>query len=137
DLMAYRMRTEAGKADPASTLAWVDPEGTLTQQALSDDMWQPVRFWRSPETLITYPVEWELHLPSSKGSAKESYRVVPLFDGQEMIGRISGVTYWEGACEIRDASNQVVGEAYMELAGYDGHRLSEALNAEARLPEAE
>ena len=28
-----------------------------------------------------------------------------------MIGRISGVTYWEGACEIRDASNQVVGEA--------------------------
>jgi hypothetical protein len=53
-----------------------------------------------------------------------------------MIGRISGVTYWEGACEIRDASNQVVGAAYMELAGYDGHRLSDALNAEARLPEA-
>ena len=74
-----------------------------------------------------------LHLPRARDQQKESYRVVPLFDGQEMIGRISEVTYWEGACEIRDASNQVVGEAYMELAGYDGHRLSEALNAESSI----
>ena len=28
--------------------------------------------------------------------------------------------YWEGACEVLDAQGQIIGKAYLELAGYGG-----------------
>ena len=37
---------------------------------------------------------------------------------QEMVGKIGGVSYWEGACEALDEEGRVIGEAYMELTGY-------------------
>jgi predicted secreted hydrolase len=128
DVMAYRMRTLDGEADPASTLAWVDPEGQLSQQPLSDAMWQPLEYWKSPDTGITYPIKIALNLPLPHSPERGHFRVIPLYSAQEMKGRISGITYWEGACEVLNADNQVVGEAYMELAGYDGRKLTDTLN---------
>jgi predicted secreted hydrolase len=127
-VMAYRMRTLDGEADPASTLAWVDPEGQLSQQPLIDAMWQPLEYWKSPDTGITYPIKIALNLPLPHSPERGHFRVIPLYSAQEMKGRISGITYWEGACEVLNADNQVVGEAYMELAGYDGRKLTDTLN---------
>ncbi len=120
DLMAYRMRTTEGKADPFSTIAWVDESGNASHQRLKDDTWQVLRLWTSPETKNTYPVEVKLTLPDPNGDAAFHAHIVPLFDAQEMLGHISGIEYWEGACDVLDSSGNRIGEAYMELAGYGG-----------------
>ena len=49
---------------------------------------------------------------------KRTFQVVPLMDNQEMTGKLAGVPYWEGACEIVDDKGKIVGRAYLELAGY-------------------
>lgn len=120
DIMAYRMRTTEGKADPFSTVAWVDTDGKASHQRLHDDMWDVLRYWTSPETKNTYPVEVALSLPDPNGNATFLAHLVPLLDGQEMLGHISGIEYWEGACDVVDSKGNRIGEAYMELAGYGG-----------------
>jgi predicted secreted hydrolase len=120
DIMAYRMRTSDEKADPYSTVAWVDIKGNASHQPLQDDMWRVVRRWTSPETKNTYPIEIELSLPDQKENTVFRAHLVPLFDNQEMLGHISGIEYWEGACEVLDPEGNQIGEAYMELTGYGG-----------------
>jgi len=120
DIMAYRMRTTEEKADPYSTFAWVDIDGNASHQALQDDMWRVVRRWTSPETKNTYPVEIELSLPDHKSNNVFRAHLVPLSDDQEMLGLISGIEYWEGACDVIDLEGNQIGEAYMELTGYGG-----------------
>ena len=41
-----------------------------------------------------------------------------LMEAQEMTGKIGGVPYWEGACDVLDEKGNKVGVAYLELAGY-------------------
>ena len=48
-------------------------------------------------------------------------------DEQEVPGKIGGVPYWEGACDVQDDKGSVVGKAYLELSGYSGN-LKERLN---------
>jgi predicted secreted hydrolase len=120
DIMAYRMRTSNEKTDPYSTVAWVDVDGNPAHQPLQDDMWRVLRRWTSPETKNTYPVEIELTLPEPKGNLAFRAHLVPLCDNQEMLGHISGIEYWEGACDVVDPEGNRIGEAYMELTGYGG-----------------
>jgi predicted secreted hydrolase len=40
---------------------------------------------------------------------------------QEQGGEITGLPYWEGACDVLDAQGQVIGRAFLELAGYAGN----------------
>jgi predicted secreted hydrolase len=98
----------------------VDIKGNASHQPLQDDMWRVVRRWTSPETKNTYPVEIELSLPDQKENTVFRAHLVPLFDNQEMLGHISGIEYWEGACEVLDPEGNQIGEAYMELTGYGG-----------------
>ena len=46
---------------------------------------------------------------------------------QEIPGKIGGVPYWEGACEVANEKGQVIGTAYLELSGYSGN-LKKRLN---------
>ena len=40
-------------------------------------------------------------------------------EAQEMSGRAGDVSYWEGACDVRDEdSGELVGRAYLEMTGY-------------------
>ena len=43
----------------------------------------------------------------------------PRMDAQEMLGKVGTVNYWEGACEVFDASGRAIGKAFVELTGYD------------------
>ena len=118
DIMAYRMRTTGKKADPFSTFAWVDANGDASHQRLLDEMWKVKRLWTSPQTKNTYPVEVELNIPDPDSDNVFQAHIVPLYDGQEMLGHLSRIEYWEGACDVLDSKGTNIGEAYMELAGY-------------------
>jgi predicted secreted hydrolase len=40
-------------------------------------------------------------------------------EAQELTGGTGGVSYWEGACDVRDeASGEIIGRAYLEMTGY-------------------
>ena len=83
-------------------------------------MWKIKRLWTSPETKNTYPVEVELVIPDPDHEQPFLAHIVPLYDGQEILGHISSIEYWEGACDVLDSKGNTIGEAYMELAGYGG-----------------
>ena len=51
---------------------------------------------------------------------------LPKLKKQEIVGKIGGINYWEGACDVLNESGESIGQAYVELAGYDG-QLSDRL----------
>lgn len=74
------------------------------------------RHWLSPETMIDYPVAWNIEIPSISASLKFK----PAADNQEIqvFGFISAI--WEGAGTVsgRVGKQCVSGNARLELQGY-------------------
>jgi predicted secreted hydrolase len=119
EIMAYRMRRDDGSQDPFSTLAWVDTNSVVTHLPSADLKMETLRTWRSPVSGAVYPVSIRLqtHEPGSKRPI--AFTLEPLADDQELAGGGGNVTYWEGACRIRDEAGKEVGSAYLELTGYN------------------
>jgi len=45
----------------------------------------------------------------------------PAVADQKLAGTSTGVSYWEGAVDVRDASTQrMLGAGYVEMTGYAG-----------------
>ncbi len=118
EIMVYRLRDKAGKADPFSSLTWVDPRGGTRSVKAEGFTWQSGRHWKSPTTGGDYPVENTVTAVNPATGRKETYRLRPLQDSQELEGRVGGIPYWEGACEVLDAEGNSVGNAFVELTGY-------------------
>jgi predicted secreted hydrolase len=95
-LMAFQMRSKAGGIHYA-------PPGVS---------FSPVRFWKSPRTGVSYPVEMKIQ------SKNANLHLVPLMDDQELDARAStGTIYWEGAVRAFDGNSEI-GRGYLELTGY-------------------
>jgi len=95
-VMAFQMRSKAGGVHYA-------PPGVS---------FSPVRFWKSPRTGVSYPVEMKLRAKNLQ------LHLVPLMDDQELDARAStGTIYWEGAVRAFDRDNEI-GRGYLELTGY-------------------
>jgi thiol-disulfide isomerase/thioredoxin len=94
-LMAFRIRDRSG-----GTL-WAG--GSLRRSNCEivrlgprDVTLAPRRRWRSPHTGALYPVEQTLSVRLPEGTRR--FRLLPLFDDQELDGRASGLpVYWEDA----------------------------------------
>lgn len=115
EFMVYRMRRRDGSNDPAgTTLAQIKKDGSVEQIDASGFTWEPKRTWKSPVSGASYPIEARII------SHGEVFDLKPLFDAQELDGAISGLPYWEGACDVHDASGKTIGRAFLELAGYAG-----------------
>lgn len=70
------------------------------------------RTWRAPSG-AAYP------LPAHLEAWGEAWTLEPLVADQELRTRLGApITYWEGACRVRDGRGREVGEAYVELTGY-------------------
>lgn len=113
-LMAYRLRRADGSADPWSTLTEVGADGRILR---STRTWSftPEGTWTSPATKVRYPI------PLALEAWGERWRLEPLLADQELRTRRSnGITYWEGACRVKDRAGTEVGEGYLELTGYAG-----------------
>jgi predicted secreted hydrolase len=115
EIMVYRMRRADGSTDAASKLVTIARDGT--QRALKADAfsWKELASWQSPRSGAEYPVEVQVAFED------RSYRLRPLAKDQEQGGDITGLPYWEGACDVLDANGKVVGRAFLELAGYAGN----------------
>ncbi|MFA5907098.1 MAG: lipocalin family protein [Desulfobacula sp.] len=85
-------------------------------QIITEFYAEPLRFWYSPKTCISYPVEWEISIPSLDGKLI----FAPQRDDQEIP--FPGVTraIWEGSGQISGTMNDkpVEGTARLELYGY-------------------
>lgn len=119
EIMGYVLRTDEGKASDFSKLVWIAEDGGLTHVRHGAYEWRHEGSWTSPVTGATYPIS-PVILTTDPASGKErQLRLVPLMEDQEMVGAAGGVSYWEGACDVRDeVTGEVVGRAYLEMTGY-------------------
>jgi len=119
EIMGYVLRTKDGGISPYSKLVWIDQDGTLTHVQASDYEWRHEGGWKSPATGATYPISPLIVTRDPAGGVERRLRLLPLLENQEMTGGTGGVSYWEGACEVKDeASGEIVGRAYLEMTGY-------------------
>jgi predicted secreted hydrolase len=117
--MGYVLRTKDGGVSPYSKLVWIGLDGTLTHQPADAYEWRHEGRWKSPATGAVYPVSPLLGFTDPATGAKRRLRLVPLMDEQELTGGAGGVSYWEGACDVRDEdTGENVGRAYLEMTGY-------------------
>lgn len=121
DLMAFRLRREDGTDSRASAGTLVGADGAARSLGPDDFTITPEdapgSTWTSPASGATYPARWRLAVPS----AGLELEVVPLVSDCELrTTRSTGVAYWEGPVELRDAAGVVQGRGYAELTGYAG-----------------
>ncbi|MEO6875746.1 MAG: lipocalin-like domain-containing protein [Opitutaceae bacterium] len=115
EIMLYRLRTRDGDADPASALTWVGVDGDLQKQAFA---WHVLETWKSPHTGAVYPSRVMVTTTDPATGRAVHLTIESLAANQEIAGRLGGIPYWEGACQVKDATGRVVGSAYLELTGY-------------------
>jgi predicted secreted hydrolase len=120
EVKAYRLRQTDGGSDPWSAVYWIDAAGETESVYANQFTWEGVSEWTSPSTGLTYPTTVRITARHPVTGENEIYNLVPRMDAQEFVGNQGNNAYWEGACEVQDAAGQVVGRAYLELAGYGG-----------------
>ncbi|WP_343694781.1 polyprenyl synthetase family protein [Flavobacterium sp.] len=85
--------------------------------SVEDYTFEPVKHWTSARTFITYPVAWELEIPSFN----VSLFVEVDFPEQEFITTLSMPAFWEGS--IKAEGNfmgvKVTGVGYSERTGFN------------------
>jgi predicted secreted hydrolase len=113
ELMFYRLRQSDGTANRFSGGSLIERDGTVTRLRVDDVESEPLAYWTSPRTHVTYPLAWRISIPTH-GLALS---VQPYLENQE-IDR--SVRYWEGAVRVdgRAGAAQIDGQGYLELAGY-------------------
>ena len=115
--MVYGLRKKDGSKSSFSKGSYVDPAGELTNLKPDDFSIEVLDHWTSEKTNTPYPSKWKITIPS----IKKDFIVTPTLAEQELITTCTtGVTYWEGRCLVTDSqSGKQIGEAYVELTGYD------------------
>lgn len=111
EVMVYRMRRKDGSTDPASTFTWIEKDGRLNVRPFR---WNSLASWKSPHSGAEYPNKVRIE------SGADVFELRPLAQDQEQGGSITGLPYWEGACDVLNARGEVIGRAFLELAGYAG-----------------
>lgn len=114
-IMAYRMRRTDGSTDPASSLTLIDARSQLHPFSAAEFEWKALSRWQSPHSGAEYP-----NTVSIVFQGRELH-LRPVLQDQEQGGSITGLPYWEGACDVLDKAGQVQGRAFLELAGYAGN----------------
>ena len=111
-LTAFRQRDKTGNAlwDGGS---FRSANNDLYIFSRGEVIFKPTRFWKSPLTQTSYPVEWIVRTPA------DFYTVKAVIDNQELDSRQStGAIYWEGLSELTDSNGKRVGSGYLEMTGY-------------------
>ena len=120
DLMVFRLRRADGTIDPRSSGTLVAADGSFTRITFDEGFrLEPGRTWTSPVSGARYPVAWRLLLA---GSVVDLAVTAALNDQELHTEQSTGVTYWEGAIDVRGRVNgrDVKGRGYLEMTGYSG-----------------
>jgi predicted secreted hydrolase len=116
EIMFYALRRADGSHDTTSTLTWIDAAGRLSTSAYQ---WEPLTTWQSPHTGAVYPSRIRLTTTDPATGKPAIFIIAPFHPDQELGGKLGGVTYWEGACQLLSPEGAELGSAYLELTGYD------------------
>ena len=117
ELMLYLLRQKDGSVTPQSSGSLVEPDGRVRYLARSDFAIDHTATWKSPHTGGVSPSAWRVRVPA----AKIDLTIAPTVADQELAGTTTGVSYWEGAVDIRDAfARKLLGVGYVEMTGYAG-----------------
>jgi predicted secreted hydrolase len=116
ELMLYRLRQTDGTVTPQSSGSLIAPDGRVTYLPRSAFVVDATGTWTSPHTGGVYPSGWRVRVPS----ANVDLRLTPTVLDQELANTVGGVSYWEGAVDVTDASAHPLGVGYVELTGYAG-----------------
>ncbi len=114
-LTAFQLRRRGASA---STPLWDGgsfrpPGGSVYSFSPGETTFRPTRFWKSPLSQTSYPVEWIIRTPA------DFYTVKAVIDAQELDSRAStGAIYWEGLSNLFDSNGKHVGRGYLEMTGY-------------------
>jgi len=115
--MSYRLRMKDGSVAAESSGSLVDARGGVRFLARSGVVVDAVGTWTSPHTGAVYPSGWRVRVAAAGVDAM----LVPTVLDQELAGTAGGVSYWEGAVDVRDtATGRRLGVGYVELTGYAG-----------------
>jgi predicted secreted hydrolase len=119
ELMLYRIRRADGSADPYCSGTFIDQAAHATHLKKEDfSLIAGADTWKSPVTGATYPIHWQISVPSL-GLTLEA--TTPLVS-QELAGTSKSVPkYWEGAIRLqgRRGDLEIGGVGYLEMTGYD------------------
>lgn len=117
ELMIYQLRRQDGMMDPASGGTFVDGKGNARWFTAGEIQLEPVEWWTSEKTGTRYPVQWQVRIPA----IDLGFEARPLLLPQELTTEgTTGVTYWEGAIEVKGTHSgaPISGKGYLELTGY-------------------
>jgi predicted secreted hydrolase len=121
EIMAYRMRRRDGSTDPFSTLAWINRSGQLRHYDAREFQWETLAQWKSPVTHAAYPTQVRIRAQDPATGMARAFVLKPRVANQELRGDIGGIAYWEGSCRVENEAGEEIGNAYLELTGYDGN----------------
>lgn len=116
ELMLYRLRHNDGSVDPYSSGTYIDAQGHSTHLALNDfSMTAGGAQWTSPQTHGTYPIQWQVRVPS----LRLQVQITTPLASQEMTATV-GPSYWEGAIDVNGTrgTSPIHGVGYLEMTGY-------------------
>ncbi len=117
ELMLYLLRQKDGTVTPQSSGSLIERDGTVRYLARSAFAIEHTAIWKSPHTGGAYPSAWRVRVPF----AGLDLSLTPTVADQELAGTSTGVSYWEGAVDVRDASaHKLLGVGYVEMTGYAG-----------------
>jgi predicted secreted hydrolase len=116
EFMFYRLRQKDGTLTPQSSGSLIDRNGHVTYLARGDVTTTATGTWASPHTGARYPSGWRMRVPR----ANLDVMLVPTLRDQELANAVGGVSYWEGAVDLRDTAGKTIGVGYVELTGYAG-----------------
>jgi predicted secreted hydrolase len=117
EVMLYNLRQKDGAITPQSSGSLIERDGSVRYLPRSAFVITATGTWRSPHTGGVYPSGWRVTIPS----ANVDLTLVPTVLDQELANTVGGVSYWEGAVDVRDApSGRLLGVGYVELTGYAG-----------------
>ncbi|GAC1526694.1 MAG: lipocalin-like domain-containing protein [Vulcanimicrobiaceae bacterium] len=117
ELMLYLLRQKDGSVTPQSSGSIVQRDGTVTYLPREAFAIEKTATWKSPHTGGVYPSAWRVRVASQK----IDLTLAPTVADQELAGTTTGVSYWEGAVDVRDATGaKPLGVGYVEMTGYAG-----------------
>jgi predicted secreted hydrolase len=118
EIMLFQLRRKDGAPDPFSAGTYIDPQGRTTHLSAKDFSLTSGKTWTSPSSGGRYPIEWSIRVPSLALDAALTSRLAQ----QELTGKRSAPTYWEGAVEVMAArkGQPLKGVGYLEMTGYAG-----------------
>ena len=118
ELMLYQIRKRDGTPDSTSSGSVITASGDVIHLRRGQMIVRAESQWRSPRSGATYPMGWNIEVPSLRIRLK----LTPALEDQELVTRSSTqVTYWEGAVSVTGSFGNVSvsGHGYVEMTGYD------------------